>query len=61
MNYAFLRFPNFKDKCVTLSYDDGLIYDKKLIEILDKYGLKCTFNLNSEEFASKEGGRHLTR
>ena len=61
MNYAFLIFPNFKDKCVTLSYDDGLIYDKKLIEILDKYGLKCTFNLNSEEFASKEGVRHLTK
>ena len=46
--YRFLRFPGWKYKAVTLSYDDGLIYDKKLVEILDKYSLKGTFNLCSE-------------
>ena len=45
--YKFLRFPEWKYKAVTLSYDDGTVYDRKLIDILDKYGLKCTFNLNS--------------
>lgn len=45
--YAFLRFPNFRTKAVTLSYDDGVIFDKKLIEIFNKNGLKATFNLNS--------------
>lgn len=35
-------------KFVTFSYDDGVTQDQRLIEILDKYGLKCTFNLNSE-------------
>ncbi|MBR1677549.1 MAG: polysaccharide deacetylase family protein [Clostridia bacterium] len=59
--YRFLRFPEWKYKAVTLSYDDGVIFDKKLIEILDKYGLKCTFNLNSELYASKTGGRRLTK
>ncbi len=34
-------------KAVTFSYDDGITQDKRLIEILDKYGLKCTFNINS--------------
>ena len=32
--YAFLRFPEFKRKAVTLSYDDGTKYDEKFIEIL---------------------------
>lgn len=35
-------------KAVTFSYDDGITQDIRLIEILNKYGLKCTFNLNSE-------------
>lgn len=36
-----------KNKAVTFSFDDGVLQDKRLIQILDKYGLKCTFNLNS--------------
>ena len=45
--------PLFKDgktKCVTLSYDDGVTQDIRLIELFDRYGLKCTFNLNSGLF-----------
>ena len=37
-----------KTKAVTFSYDDGITQDIKLIELLNKYGLKCTFNLNSK-------------
>lgn len=37
-----------KLKSVTFSYDDGVIQDIRLIELLNKYNLKCTFNLNSE-------------
>ncbi len=36
-----------KMKAVTFSYDDGVTQDQRLIEMLDRYGLKCTFNLNS--------------
>ena len=47
---------NFKDqnklKAVTFSYDDGVTQDIKLIELLDKYNLKSTFNLNSELLGS---------
>lgn len=53
MRYVFMRFPNFLSKAVTLSYDDGVIYDKKLIEIMDRNGLKGTFNLNSGMFGIK--------
>ena len=36
-----------KLKAVTFSFDDGVLQDQRLIEILDNYGLKATFNLNS--------------
>ena len=39
---------NGKMKAVTFSYDDGVTQDLRLIELLNKYGLKSTFNLNSE-------------
>lgn len=39
---------NGKKKAITFSYDDGITQDIRLIEILNKYNLKCTFNLNSE-------------
>jgi len=34
-------------KALTLSYDDGVEQDRKLIEILNRYGIKAAFNLNS--------------
>ncbi len=37
-----------KNKAITFSYDDGVTQDIRLIEIFNKYGLKATFNLNSE-------------
>lgn len=46
-----LRYPNGLKKALTLSYDDGVEQDIRLMEILDKYGLKCTFNLNSGCYA----------
>lgn len=42
-----------KLKAVTFSYDDGVTQDIRLIELLNKYGLKCTFNLNSERLGCK--------
>lgn len=60
-NYTWMLFPGFKDKALTLSYDDGVVHDKRLMEILDKNGIKCTFNLNSGCFAQKEGESHFTK
>ena len=34
-------------KIVSLSFDDGTIYDKRFIDLLNKYGLRATSNLNS--------------
>ena len=49
-----MRFPGGKPKAFTLSYDDGVEQDERLIEIFDKYDLKCTFNLSADLF-SPEG------
>ena len=45
---------NGKLKAVTFSFDDGVIQDERLIKLLDKYGMKATFNLNSSFFGLKE-------
>lgn len=42
-----LVFPGGCLRCFTLSYDDGVIQDRRLAELFRRYGLKCSFNLNS--------------
>ena len=57
--YNFLRFPGFLYKACTLSYDDGVVEDERLVEIMRRYGLKGTFNINSKNLDGA-GGRCLT-
>jgi peptidoglycan/xylan/chitin deacetylase (PgdA/CDA1 family) len=40
-------FPDWKHKVLTMSYDDGQIHDKRLIDIFNKNGIKGTFHINS--------------
>ena len=42
-----------KLKAITFSYDDGVTQDIQLVNLLNKYGLKCTFNLNSERMSHR--------
>ena len=42
-------FPGGKRKAFTLSYDDAWPQDRALISMMNKYGLKGTFNINSGE------------
>ncbi|OPJ59440.1 polysaccharide deacetylase family protein [Clostridium oryzae] len=51
MSNIFLRFPEGRKKALTLSYDDGVEQDVRLVQIMNKHGLKGTFNLNSGEYA----------
>ncbi|MBR7082903.1 MAG: polysaccharide deacetylase family protein [Clostridia bacterium] len=43
----FDRYAGGKHYAVTFSYDDGCADDRRLVEIFNKYGAKCTFNLFS--------------
>lgn len=40
-------WPGGRPRAVTLSYDDGVVEDRRLVEILNRHGLKGTFHLNS--------------
>ena len=55
----YMRFPGGVSKVLTLSYDDGHTADLKLAEILNRYGLKCTFNLNSCRYKDDNGKQQL--
>ena len=39
---------NGKMKAITFSYDDCTTQDIRLVELFNKYGIKATFNVNSE-------------
>ncbi len=43
----YMKLKDGKSKVLTLSYDDAVIFDKRLIEIMDKNGIRGTFNINS--------------
>ena len=45
--FDMLLFPGGKSKVFTLSYDDGVVQDKRLTNIIRSYGAKATFNLNA--------------
>ncbi|WP_039767468.1 polysaccharide deacetylase family protein [Caldicellulosiruptor sp. F32] len=46
MNICYL-FPGGRSKALTMSYDDGQVYDRKLVSLFNEYGIKGTFFLNS--------------
>ncbi len=52
-----LLFPGGKSRAFTLSYDDGVIQDRRLAELFRRHGLKCTFNLGSGLLGHRETGR----
>jgi len=51
-------FPGGKHRALTLSFDDGGSDDRRLVEILNRFGLRASFHLNSYSLG-KEG--YVTR
>ena len=43
-----MLFDGGKRKVLTLSYDDGTVFDRKLVPLMNQYGIRGTFNLNSD-------------
>ena len=56
----FMKLKDGKSKVLTLSYDDGVVQDKRLIEIMNKCGLKGTFNINSGLYAPENADANRT-
>lgn len=40
-------YPEGKTQALTMSYDDGVVEDRQLIEIFNRYNIKGTFHLNA--------------
>ena len=53
----YLKLKDGKSKVLTLSYDDGVVQDIRLIEIMNRNGLKGTFNINTGMYFPEEEER----
>lgn len=51
MNYLHLRFPGGLARCLTLSYDDAVEQDMRLCQLMKKYGIAGTFNINTGKYS----------
>ena len=49
-----MLFPEGKSKALILSFDDGTISDRRLVQLLNNYALKGTFHLNSNKLDTKD-------
>ncbi len=47
MPKILLAFPEGKHKVLTMSYDDGRVADRRLVDIFNQHGIRGTFHLNS--------------
>ena len=60
MNKAINLFPGFKPKAFTMSFDDDCDTNGRMVELLKKYQLKATFNLNGGQFAKDKPNGNST-
>lgn len=51
-------YPGGKAKAFNITYDDGVTQDIRFVELLNKYGIKGTFNLNSRLMEEEFEWRH---
>ena len=49
----YMKLKDGKSKVLTLSYDDGVVQDIRLINIMNKYGIKGTFNINTASYCGE--------
>jgi peptidoglycan/xylan/chitin deacetylase (PgdA/CDA1 family) len=49
-----MLFPGGVSKALILSYDDGPASDRRMVELMNQYGLRGTFHLNSNKLGSKD-------
>ncbi len=57
MKSIIFAFPEGRRKALTMSYDDGVVEDRQLVAIFNKYCLKGTFHLNG---GLLDRGNHLS-
>lgn len=60
-SFMYMKLKDGKSKVLTLSYDDGVVQDMRLIRIMDTYGLKGTFNINTQMYLPEDAVREQFR
>jgi len=53
MRMIHMQFPGGKSHAFTISYDDGVESDFPLADLMRKYGIRGTFNVNTSGFAAE--------
>ncbi len=53
MIHLSMLWPDGREKALTLSYDDAVLQDIRLLKIMNENGIKGTFNLNSGFFGTE--------
>lgn len=53
----YIRFYDGKPRAFTMSYDDGVVQDIRLIDIMNKNGIKGTFNINTGLYLDENAER----
>ena len=56
-----MLFPDGKTKALILSYDDGTIFDRKLVALMNQYHLIGTFHLNSNKLGTDVNFNYLNK
>lgn len=56
MKQCYMRFPEGKKKAFTISYDDNITQDERLIHKMEEYNIKGTFNIIPGWFSKEEDG-----
>ncbi|MEY2739271.1 MAG: hypothetical protein RL259_1180 [Bacteroidota bacterium] len=56
-----MLFPGAKTKALILSYDDGTIHDRRLVQLMNKFQLVGTFHLNSNKLNSDNPFSYLNK
>lgn len=54
MKQCYMRFPGGKKKAFTISYDDNITQDERLIRKMEQYHIKGTFNIIPGWFAKED-------
>lgn len=53
-NEIVMLFQDGIKKALTFSYDDGTIHDRRFVALMNQYGMRGTFNLNSGIFGTRD-------
>ena len=56
MNWTFNLWAGGRPRCLTMSYDDGNVADRKLVDVFNRHGIRGSFHLN----AGMLGGKNVT-